>query len=118
MVKLPTKIEWAEEIWNPVTGCSPVSEGCQNCYAKRMANRLREDTVIEDKPFKVTSHPDRLDQPLKWKKPRRIFVCSMGDLFHKDVPFSFICDVFARILLETRHTFNSYQKTRKNERVF
>lgn len=103
---MPTKIEWAEEIWNPVTGCSPVSEGCQNCYAKRMANRLRgRYGYPEDKPFKVTSHPDRLDQPLKWKKPRRIFVCSMGDLFHKDVPFSFICDVFARILLETRHTF-------------
>lgn len=81
-----TKIEWAQETWNPITGCTPISEGCQNCYAKRMANRLRgRYGYPADDPFRVTFHPDRLDQPLKWKKPRMIFVVSMGDLFHGDV---------------------------------
>ena len=83
---MTTKIEWADESWNPVTGCSPVSEGCRNCYAKRMATRLRGRAGYpQDEPFRVTLHPERLDQPLRWRKPRRIFVCSMGDLFHEDV---------------------------------
>ena len=83
---MSTKIEWATETWNPVTGCTPISEGCQNCYAKRMANRLRGRCGYPaDDPFRVTFHPDRLEQPLKWKKPRKIFVCSMGDLFHREV---------------------------------
>ena len=83
---MTTKIEWAEESWNPVTGCSPISAGCQNCYARRMAQRLKgRFGYPEDDPFKVTFHIDRLDQPHRWKKPRRIFVCSMSDLFHKDV---------------------------------
>lgn len=92
---MPTKIEWAEETWNPVTGCTPISEGCRNCYAERMSKRLagRCGYPSED-PFKVTLHPDKLDQPLRWKKPRMIFVCSMGDLFHKDVPFDHISQVF------------------------
>lgn len=82
-----TRIEWATTTWNPITGCSPVSEGCENCYARRMAQRLRgRFGYPEDDPFRVTLHFERLDQPLKWKKPRRIFVCSMGDLFHEDVP--------------------------------
>ena len=83
---MTTKIEWATESWNPITGCSPVSEGCENCYARRMASRLRgRFGYPEDDPFKVTFHPDKIEQPLHWKKPRMIFVCSMGDLFHKDV---------------------------------
>lgn len=90
-----SNIEWTEYTWNPVTGCTPISEGCQNCYAKRMANRLRGRCGYpEENPFKVTLHPERLDEPLKWKKPRRVFVCSMGDLFHEDVPFQFIATVF------------------------
>lgn len=90
-----TKIEWADAVWNPVTGCTPISEGCQNCYAKRMVNRLRGRCgyPTED-PFKVTLHRNRLIEPLKWKKSRRVFVCSMGDLFHEDVPFSYISMVF------------------------
>ena len=75
-------------VWNPVTGCTKVSEGCKFCYAERMAMRFTGH-------FNVTCHPDRLDQPLHWKKPRRIFVCSMGDLFHEDVPFEFINRVLA-----------------------
>lgn len=81
-----TKIEWAEASWSPVTGCSPISEGCIHCYAKRMAQRLKgRFGYPKDDPFRVTFHIDRLDQPLWWRKPRRIFVCSMSDLFHKDV---------------------------------
>ena len=81
-----TKIEWAEASWSPITGCTPISEGCQNCYAKRMATRLKgRFGYPKDDPFRVTFHPDRLYEPLKWKKPRTIFVCSMGDLFHESV---------------------------------
>jgi protein gp37 len=81
-----TKIEWCEKSWNPITGCSPISEGCQNCYAQRMANRLKgRYGYPEDEPFRVTFHPERLEEPLHWKKPSRIFVCSMGDLFHPSV---------------------------------
>ena len=91
-----TKIEWAEEVWNPVTGCTKISPGCQNCYAERMSKRLSGRCGYPaDEPFKVTLHPERLEQPLNWKKPRRIFVCSMGDLFHDDVPDEFIFEVFS-----------------------
>lgn len=83
-----TKIEWATETWNPITGCTPVSEGCENCYAKRMATRLRgRFGYPKDDPFRVTFHRDRLEQTLTWTKPRMVFVCSMGDLFHEDIPF-------------------------------
>ena len=82
-----TKIEWTDSTWSPVTGCSHAgSPGCDHCYAKRMAQRLKgRYGYPKDDPFKVTFHPDKLDQPLRWRKPRRIFVVSMGDLFHKDV---------------------------------
>lgn len=101
-----TKIEWTEYSWNPVTGCTPISEGCQNCYAKRMANRLRGRCGYPaDEPFRVTLHPEKLDEPLKWEKPRRVFVCSMGDLFHEDVPDEFIEKVFDVMATVSRHTF-------------
>lgn len=80
-----TRIEWAECVWNPVTGCTKISEGCKICYAERMAKRLAgRYGYLKDDPFKVTFHPDKFDQPLRWRKPRKIFVCSMGDLFHDD----------------------------------
>lgn len=83
---MSTKIEWCQETWNPITGCSKISEGCKNCYAERMSKRLAgRYGYPKHNPFAVTFHPDRLDQPLKWKKPKRIFVCSMGDLFHEKV---------------------------------
>lgn len=86
-----TKIEWADSVWNPVTGCTKISPGCANCYAERMAKRLAGRCgYLEQDPFKVTLHSDRLGQPLNWKKPKRIFVCSMADLFHEDVPDEFI----------------------------
>jgi protein gp37 len=101
-----TKIEWADKVWNPVTGCSKISAGCQNCYAERMSKRLAGRCGYpKDNPFKVTLHPDKLDQPYKWKKPQRIFVNSMSDLFHPDVPFEFIGQVFARMHNHQKHTF-------------
>lgn len=101
-----SKIEWTEYSWNPVTGCTPISEGCQNCYAKRMAKRLAgRGGYPADDPFRVTLHPDKLDEPFKWKKPRRVFVCSMGDLFHEDVSDEFIMKVFDIMHQNPQHTF-------------
>jgi len=81
-----TKIEWADASWNPITGCTPISEGCANCYAKRMATRLAGRCGYSvEAPFRVTDHPDKLDVPRQWKRHRRVFVCSMGDLFHEGV---------------------------------
>jgi protein gp37 len=91
-----TKIEWARSSWNPVTGCTAISEGCIHCYAMRMANRLRGRYGYPlDNPFKVTFHMGKLKQPSRWKRPRHVFVCSMGDLFHEDVPFEWIVEVWA-----------------------
>ncbi len=110
-----TKIEWATETWNPVTGCTKVSEGCQNCYAERMAKRLAgRYGYPKDDPFRVTLHPNRLEQPLKWRKPRRIFVCSMGDLFHDDVPVPFLVDVFDVVYKCPQHTFIFLTKRPEN----
>ena len=103
---MPTKIEWATEVFNPVTGCTPISPGCANCYAERMSKRLAGRCGYPaDEPFRVTVHPDRMEEPLRWKKPRRVFVCSMGDLFHPDVSFEFIDKVFAVMALCPQHTF-------------
>lgn len=86
-----TKIPWATDSWNPCSGCSKISDGCKFCFAERMAHRLQAIGVKGyENGFEVTLHPERLNEPLKWKKPRRIFVCSMGDLFHISVPFGFI----------------------------
>jgi len=96
-----TKIEWADKVWNPVTGCTKVSEGCRNCYAELMASRFWGDRKFTD----VKIHPERLGQPLDWGKPTRVFVNSMSDLFHKDVPFQFIDSVFHIMRVADRHTF-------------
>jgi protein gp37 len=113
-----TKIEWTDETWNPVTGCTPISPGCKNCYAKRMARRLAGRFGYPGVPhhFDVTLHPDRLEQPLKWKKPRRVFVCSMGDLFHQDVYDDFLIDVFVRMGEAHQHTYQLL--TKRPERMF
>jgi len=108
-----TTIEWVKDpdgtlgkVWNPVTGCSPVSEGCQNCYARRFAHRLRGRFGYPvDEPFRVTLHPERLGEPLRWRKPRRVFVASMGDLFHPDVPEEFIANVLETVCWCPEHTF-------------
>lgn len=102
-----SKIEWTDSVWNPITGCSHAgSPGCDHCYAKRMAQRLKgRYGYPKDNPFKVTFHPDRLNQPLRWEKPKRIFVVSMGDLFHDTVPFKLINEVFAITQIATQHTY-------------
>jgi protein gp37 len=99
-----TAIEWTDSTWSPVTGCAKVSPGCKHCYAERVSKRQGLDFS------KVTLHPDRLDEPLHWRKPRRVFVCSMGDLFHGDVPDDFINHVW-QIMAEARqHTFQVLTK--------
>lgn len=95
-----TNIEWATDVWNPVTGCTKVSAGCKNCYAEKIAERFWGDRKFTD----VECHPERLEDPLRWKKPRRIFVNSMSDLFHESVPNWFIDDVF-RVMANTKHTY-------------
>lgn len=90
-----TSIEWTEATWNPLTGCTKISPGCKNCYAERMSHRLR----LMGQPnyangFELTLHAHALETPLRWKKPQRIFVNSMSDLYHRDVPEEFILRVF------------------------
>lgn len=103
-----TKIEWANRVWNPVTGCTKVSAGCANCYAERFAKRLQANPKVKGKyseGFRVQCHDNELTTPLKWKKQQRIFLCSMGDLFHEDVPFEFIDAVFSVMSDIDQHTY-------------
>lgn len=103
-----TKIEWADSVWNPITGCSPISEGCDHCYARRMATRLKGRYGYDSKkPFEITEHPDKFKDPCRTKKPTRFFVCSMGDLFHEDVNFNTIAKIlwYARADECKKHTF-------------
>lgn len=102
-----TNIAWADMVWNPVTGCTQISEGCQNCYAKRMAEtRLRGRCGYDqDEPFKLTFHWEKLSEPSKVKKPQNIFVCSMGDLFHEDIKWSQINDVMNVISQAHQHKY-------------
>lgn len=106
-----SKIEWTESTWNPVTGCTKISEGCLNCYAERLAKRLHAMGQKKYKNnFNVTLHPDCLNDPLAWKKSQIIFVCSMSDIFHKDVPDEFIKQVFAIMNKTSWHTFQVLTK--------
>lgn len=101
-----TDIPLTEATWNPVTGCSPISPGCRRCYAQRFARRLAgRYGYPADDPFAVTVHRDRLGQPERWKKPRHVFVCSMGDLFHADVPEDARRRVFQIMADVDRHTY-------------
>lgn len=104
-----TKIEWLDggASWNPITGCTPISEGCANCYAKTMAETRLRGMFGYDKtdPFKVTYHEDKVTQPMRWKRPRKIFVCSMGDLFHDDVKHRQIIRIFNVFQLAPQHTY-------------
>lgn len=104
-------IEWTESTWNPITGCTPISVGCNNCYALRMAKRLKamgNRNYING--FEVSLHADTLAKPLTWKKPRLVFVNSMSDLFHEDVPFYFIQSVFEVMKQASWHTFQILTK--------
>ncbi|MBA3563950.1 MAG: phage Gp37/Gp68 family protein [Gammaproteobacteria bacterium] len=90
-----SSIEWTESTWNPVTGCTKISPGCKHCYAKRMAERLQAmGQANYASGFKLTIQPHMLEIPLRWKKPQTIFVNSMSDLFHKDVPLTYVRQVF------------------------
>lgn len=120
---MSTKIEWVKNrdgtpgvTWNPITGCTPISEGCAHCYAKRMANRMRgRFGYPADDPFRVTLHLDKMDQPMHWEKPRRIFVCSMGDLFHEDVIYGWSYKVLHEMYFTDRHTY--FILTKRHKRV-
>lgn len=101
-----SNIEWTEHTWNPVTGCSKISAGCKNCYAETIANRFWKNRKFTD----VRWHDDRLQQPMKRRKPTTYFVNSMSDLFHEDVPFDFIDKVFAVMALCPQHTFQVLTK--------
>jgi protein gp37 len=106
-----SKIEWTDATWNPVTGCTVISPGCDNCYARAMARRLQAMGSPRYRDgFKVRTHPDILDRPVRWTKPRMVFVCSMSDLFHDDVPDEFIRQVFSTMRAATRHTFQVLTK--------
>jgi len=109
---MTTKIEWTDRTWNPVTGCSWMSRGCNNCYALKQAKRLKAMGVKEyqhENPFDVTFHEDRLHQPRKWK-PSRVFLCSMGDLFHKDVSLTDQLAVWTTMAECGQHVFQVLTK--------
>lgn len=111
-----SKIEWTGSTWNPITGCDKISLGCQHCYAERLANRLRLMGVKKYKNgFKLTLHPELIDEPLSWKKPRIVFVNSMSDLFHNKVPFSYIKEIFSVMEKGDMHIFQIL--TKRSERL-
>lgn len=106
-----SNIEWTEATWNPVTGCTKISQGCKNCYAERLANRLKKMGVPRySDGFQLRLHEDVLELPNTWKKPRTIFVNSMSDLFHKDVPDEYILRVFRVMEQNPQHIFQILTK--------
>ena len=106
-----SRIEWTDSTWNPVTGCTKASSGCQHCYAETMTRRLKAMGVAKyANGFKVTIHEESLSEPLKWRKPRNIFVCSMSDLFHNDVPFEFVDKVMSIIAQAPQHRYQILTK--------
>ncbi|MEN8153569.1 MAG: phage Gp37/Gp68 family protein [Acidobacteriota bacterium] len=111
-----SKIEWTEATWNPVSGCTKISEGCRNCYAEKMSLRLKSIGVKKYKDgFSLAIHPETLNDPLEWKKSKIIFVCSMSDLFHEDVPEDFILKVFKIMNRARHHIFQVL--TKRSERL-
>ncbi|MEU2996846.1 phage Gp37/Gp68 family protein [Streptomyces sp. NPDC006995] len=115
-----SKIEWTEQTWNPTTGCDRISPGCDNCYALTMAKRLKGmgsakyqtdgDPRTSGPGFALATHPDTLTEPLRWKKPRKVFVNSMSDLFHARVPRDFLAQVFAVMAATPQHTYQILTK--------
>lgn len=104
-------IEWTDSTWNPVTGCTKITAGCDNCYAERFAERWRGTKGHPfENGFDLTLRPERLEQLQKWKRPRMIFVNSMSDLFHKEVPFSFVDRVFEAMEQADWHTYQLLTK--------
>jgi protein gp37 len=106
-------IEWTEATWNPVTGCSKVSPGCAHCYAETLSLRFRRSSgpwTPQNAAENVRLHPERLDQPLRWRRPRLVFVNSMSDLFHELVPERFIAEVFLRMEQASQHSYQILTK--------
>ena len=106
-----TKIEWTESTWNPITGCTKISSGCKNCYAEVMTRRLQamgQEKYLNG--FNLSLHPETLKEPYTWKKPRVIFVNSMSDLFHKEIPVQYIIDVFKVMKENPHHVFQILTK--------
>lgn len=111
-----TKIESADATWNPITGCTKISEGCRNCYAEKLSVRLKNMGMEKyNNAFSLTLHPANIEDPLKIKKPQIIFVCSMSDIFHKDVPEAFILKLFEVMNKAHWHTFQVL--TKRAERI-
>jgi protein gp37 len=110
-MSLQSTIEWTDATWNPVTGCTKISAGCDHCYAERFSERFRDTPGHPfENGFDLTLRPDRLEQPLRWRQPRMIFVNSMSDLFHKEVPKEFIGHVFDTMEKAHWHTFQILTK--------
>lgn len=106
-----TKIDWADCTWNPITGCTKYSSGCLNCYAEAMSRRLKAMGLSKYKnAFNLTLHNDDLTEPLKWRKGRNVFVCSMSDLFHEQVPFSFVDRVMEIVKQTPQHRYQILTK--------
>jgi protein gp37 len=106
-----SKIEWTESTWNPATGCTKISAGCANCYAFNMAKRLKAMGIDKySNGFDLTIHPGALSEPTTWKRPRTVFVNSMSDLFHQEMPIHFIKDVFKVMNSHPQHTFQILTK--------
>ncbi len=106
-----TSIEWTDATWNPVTGCTKISAGCDHCYAERFSERFRDTPGHPfETGFDLTLRPERLEQPLHWRRPRMIFVNSMSDLFHKEIPTQFIDRVFDTMENARWHTFQILTK--------
>jgi len=115
-MSLSTAIEWTDSTWNPVTGCTKISSGCANCYAERLALRLQSmGNPSYKNGFSVTLHEDMLELPFKWKKPQSIFVNSMSDLFHEDIPVEFIKRIFDTMRQANWHRFQIL--TKRSERM-
>ncbi|MHC4131808.1 MAG: DUF5131 family protein [Planctomycetota bacterium] len=109
-----SKIEWTESTWNPVTGCTKISSGCKNCYAERMALRLKaagSPNYING--FRVSLHPNVLEKPLHWRQPRTIFVNSMSDIFHRGIPRDFILEIFDVMMRASHHRYQILTKRSK-----
>ena len=114
-MSLNSKIEWTETTWNPVTGCTKISTGCQNCYAYTLAKRLKAmSNPRYINGFDITLHDDLIDKPLFWKSPRKIFVNSMSDLFHENIPIEFIEKIFTTMNKAHWHTFQVLTKRSDN----
>jgi protein gp37 len=124
-----TGIEWTDVTWNPVTGCTRVSAGCDNCYAATLANRLLRESYLarlpvvdsdltRRDPFAVRLWPERLGQPIGWREPRTVFVNSMSDLFHADIPDDFVRRVFEVMLCVRRHVYQVLTKRPARARRF